>query len=444
MSRSKVTYISNGDYEAVDEGSGDNAISQTSTRPTLAAVKSQETVIEEVSGYGSAGGSESSESGEESDDLSKHVSMSSAGGTSFSNEAEDSESAEAVDEESAFESVPNWSEDARKPSTESESTEATVGAYMADGGTQEFFPAIFAAIAPLVKTILPAIAKTVLPVVTSSIGRPGNPQAARIQQLLQQLARLGVKLPITGKETDQESSIDEFALESAIAQLEVVIGADDRARIMNTTAIPWRRVCHLSITSANGSRFLGTGFLVGPRTIITAGHCVYLHGQGGWARNIEVSPGRNDANRPFGKAMATNFRSVRGWVSDKNRNFDYGAIILPREHGIQSGQIGSFGFGNFSDSFLRSKRLNTAGYPGDKPAGTAWFHGRTAKSVGSRVITYDIDTAGGQSGSPVWVLKDGKRYVAGIHTNGAMSGNSATRITKPVFDNIKKWRTEGS
>ena len=91
-----------------------------------------------------------------------------------------------------------------------------------------------------------------------------------------------------------------------------------------------------------------------------------------------------------------------------------------------------------------NKHLNTAGYPGDKPSGTMWFNGRKAKAISDRVITYDIDTAGGQSGSAVWFKGlDNKRIVVGIHTNGASSGNSATRITKPVFDNIKKWRSEG-
>jgi V8-like Glu-specific endopeptidase len=69
---------------------------------------------------------------------------------------------------------------------------------------------------------------------------------------------------------------------------------------------------------------------------------------------------------------------------------------------------------------------------------------RRIKSVHSRVLVYDIDTAGGQSGAPVWWLKNGSRYAVGIHTNGDLGGNSATRITQPVFDNIKLWKSQGS
>jgi V8-like Glu-specific endopeptidase len=43
----------------------------------------------------------------------------------------------------------------------------------------------------------------------------------------------------------------------------------------------------------------------------------------------------------------------------------------------------------------------------------------------------------------VWRLQNGQRHAVGIHTNGASTGNSATRITSPVFNNIKKWKAEG-
>ena len=55
--------------------------------------------------------------------------------------------------------------------------------------------------------------------------------------------------------------------------------------------------------------------------------------------------------------------------------------------------------------------------------------------------TVEIDTAGGQSGAPVWMkMADGSRLGVGVHTNGAVTGNSATRICQPVFDNITAWK----
>ncbi len=223
---------------------------------------------------------------------------------------------------------------------------------------------------------------------------------------------------------------------------EVVIGKDDRVKVKNTKPYPWRTICSLLITAADNSRWIGTGWLVGHRTVITAGHCVYIHSRGGWVKNVEVIPGRNGNQRPYGSVTATSFRSVKGWTNEKKRTRDYGAIILPRSRPLGK-SLGYFGYANYRLTSLLGSKVNLSGYPGDKPTGTQWWHARRIKFVTLRTLVYNIDTFGGQSGSPVWRLKDGKRYAVGIHTNGSSSGNSATRITKPVFNNIKKWKSEG-
>lgn len=223
---------------------------------------------------------------------------------------------------------------------------------------------------------------------------------------------------------------------------EVVIGRDDRVRIHNTTAYPWRTLCSLLVTAQDNTRWIGTGWLVGARTLITAGHVVYMHRHGGWAKNIEVIPGRNGGSRPYGSCTATHLRSVKGWTRKRKRSHDYGAVILPRNCDYGN-RLGYFGYANLGFSSLMGLKGNLAGYPGDKPAGTQWFHARRIKLVTARRLVYNIDTAGGQSGSPVWRLKNGQRHAVGIHTNGSSLGNSATRITRPVFNNIKAWKRLG-
>lgn len=223
---------------------------------------------------------------------------------------------------------------------------------------------------------------------------------------------------------------------------EVIIGTDDRIRINPTTSYPWRAICALKITAKDNSRWIGTGWLVAPRTIITAGHCVYMHDRGGWPKSIEVIPGLNDASRPFGSCVGSTFRSVNGWVSSKKREYDYGAIILSGN--CRPGdKTGVFGFAAKDDNYLRNAYLNLSGYPGDKGGNQQWFMARKAKSLAPRVITYDIDSMGGQSGSPVWVKVGATRFAVGIHTNGHSSGNSATRIVSPVFNNIQAWKALG-
>ncbi|HOY13318.1 MAG TPA: trypsin-like serine protease [Saprospiraceae bacterium] len=229
---------------------------------------------------------------------------------------------------------------------------------------------------------------------------------------------------------------------SATESAEVIIGADNRIKINATNVYPWRAICALKITTKNGRRFIGTGWMISKRTVITAGHCVYMHNEGGWVRSVEVIPGLNGALRPYSSAVGTSFRSTQGWVNSRSRNHDYGAIILPANTNLGN-LTGSFGIAVKNDAFLKAANLNLSGYPGDKGGNEQWYMAQRTKSVSTRVIYYNIDTYGGQSGAPVWILTGGKRYAVGIHTNGASSGNSATRIVTAVFNNLVSWKNQG-
>lgn len=330
-----------------------------------------------------------------------------------------------------------------------EEAEPTVEAYFGSiaaqetRGDEEFFAALAAIAAPALKAIVPAIIGAAA---KRGASRLSQRAAARIRALRSRTRRPGAQREAAFDESGVEAGLDhmteaemEAALES-LEQLEVVIGRDDRVRVTATTQVPWRRICHLAIRARDNRMFVGTGFFIGNRTVMTAGHCVFLNAHGGWAKEILVTPGRNGDQRPYPGVRATTFRSVRGWTVGRDRNYDYGAIILPP--GPRT-NIGAFGFGALPDSNLLQARVNLSGYPGDKLAGTQWYHGLKTKSVAPRVVTYDIDTAGGQSGSPVWINRNGVRTVVGIHTNGSSRGNSATRIVRPVYDNMLAWREEG-
>ena len=89
-------------------------------------------------------------------------------------------------------------------------------------------------------------------------------------------------------------------------------------------------------------------------------------------------------------------------------------------------------------SSIRSE--TSAGYPGDKPAGELWYDARRIDSVNSRKVYYDIDTAGGQSGSAVYRIVNGQRYAFAIHAYGGATTNSGTRIVTPVYNNMVAWK----
>jgi glutamyl endopeptidase len=236
--------------------------------------------------------------------------------------------------------------------------------------------------------------------------------------------------------------IGEASYGTAPAGAETVHLPDDRVQITNTSVYPWCVHASLLITAADNSMWIGTGWFVGPHTLITAGHVVYIKNSGvpgrdGWVRQIRVMPGRNGNTLPYGAVTSSNFRTVNGWAQNGDPNFDYGAIILPTNLG---NTVGWLGFGVYSDADLLQTVGNISGYPGDKPAGTQWYASRRIASVTSHKVYYDIDTAGGQSGSAVYRIKNGGRYAFAIHAYGGTTVNSGTRINTPVYNNILAWR----
>jgi glutamyl endopeptidase len=223
-------------------------------------------------------------------------------------------------------------------------------------------------------------------------------------------------------------------------QPESTIGDDQRVRIHETDKYPWRPICHLRIHARGGDEFIGTGWMISPRTIVTAGHCVYHPTIGGWADRVVVSAARNGRDRPFSSVVATKFHTVRGWTDDCEREHDYAVICLDQDDGLP--EVGQLGYAVYATATLLGSYVNLAGYPADKDDGTTlWWSARRSAHVDAHVLRYDADTAAGQSGAPVWRLdpSSGRRVVVGIHTNGAQTGNSATRINARVFANLAKW-----
>ncbi|HEX2256388.1 MAG TPA: trypsin-like peptidase domain-containing protein [Afifellaceae bacterium] len=234
--------------------------------------------------------------------------------------------------------------------------------------------------------------------------------------------------------------------------LETVIGIDDRQRVLETELHPWRMICGLELFGPTGAA-IGTGWFVGPRTLLTAGHCV--HDQsffGGWADRIVVSPGRNDFDFPFGQAEATRFSALDRWVDTADPNFDIGCIHLDEDLGSSTGW---FAFGTLTPEELDSHLVNISGYPGDRGSGRQqYFHANRILHVGDRRVFYDVDTFGGQSGSPVWIHEEegAAPLAVAIHAYGTggtpfdlgITANSAPRFIPEVFDIITEWIAEDS
>jgi glutamyl endopeptidase len=228
----------------------------------------------------------------------------------------------------------------------------------------------------------------------------------------------------------------------------LVYGADDRVRINPTNYFPASAQCHIVMQYPDGAWYQGSGTLIGYKYVLTAGHVVYSHEHGGWARYLYVYPGQNGASLPYGSAYATYLRSVTGWTSSEDSDYDYGLVTLNRAVGYSTGW---FGLGSFSNSTLDNTIGYLSGYPGEKPAGTQWQSNGWILDYDSSMVYYKIDETPGNSGSGVYRFYNGSRYVFAVNTGWSWhfdwfnSGyfNHGPRITSSRFSLILGWIATG-
>jgi len=220
----------------------------------------------------------------------------------------------------------------------------------------------------------------------------------------------------------------------SFAAPETVCGRDDRVKIPNTTIAPFKFICKLYITAANGKKYIGSGFFISPRCVITSGHVV--HSSEGWAKSIQIIPGLDGRTMPFGSATSSEFYSVAGWTSKQKTDYDHGAIILPDDT-LYNRIRGYMGYRQANGLPI----LNNSGYPGDKnPSVNQWFNaGRATENTGFK-FKYMLDTAGGQSGSPTYIKAGASSIAVGVHGYGGCP-NASIRVQGYVIQRWTEWRT---
>jgi len=186
----------------------------------------------------------------------------------------------------------------------------------------------------------------------------------------------------------------------------------------------------------------GTGTMIGPNVVLTAGHNLYSHQYKVYADDVQFLPGMNGRLLPLGLAKAEKYFVSPRYIREEKE--DYGIILLNEPICEKTGY---FGLACLTPEEIRSKKINVTGYPGDKvaskPDNTYEMYGMEGEAANideiQGYIHYLIDTGTGQSGGGVWYQDGENYYVCGVHVSGTHFVNTATLLTRAMYQQIHAW-----
>ena len=171
----------------------------------------------------------------------------------------------------------------------------------------------------------------------------------------------------------------------------IIVGPDDRYEITNVNQYPYRTMTFLRVEYPDGYRAVGSGVMVGNRTVLTAGHMVNSSAHG-WAEEITVYPG--GINSRYDQTVTSDVACPTQWASTHAAEYDYGIINLE-----ETMSVGYLNLTALSDSQLLWKEVSIYGFPGDMmQQGTMWGAEGSIRAVEDLLFLHDVDTMGGSSG----------------------------------------------
>lgn len=204
------------------------------------------------------------------------------------------------------------------------------------------------------------------------------------------------------------------------------------------------RLCRLTI---NGGLNSGSGFLVGPKLLLTAAHCIYDDNNN--IMPVIFYPAYDNGSSHNGKSSGwQKIYTYPSWHEDheKNRQYDLALIELDWNMGDEFGWFGSQSYGTNQE--MNNLLIKEYGFP--KLVGNAEEQYYTQGSISTTYDTYFYTSAvnyKGMSGGPIVRTSDNYAVglISGLIRNKNIFGNVTSfetygrRITQDIIDLINSY-----
>jgi len=237
---------------------------------------------------------------------------------------------------------------------------------------------------------------------------------------------------------------------------ERVVGTDDRTRVTTTESYPWNTVGYLCNDYPFGRAYRGTGAIVTPYMVLTAGHMVYdWSTEGGYASEVCFAPGQRQLSPggavewPYGMFTASSWETNANYIDALKTNravqfdYDYAAVFFNRS-------FARVGLNTYMPVVfnLAPESINLAGYPpsvqGETNSQGMWHSFGDVTGVTDRMIYYNADTTPGNSGGPVWEFISGLRRIVAVHVASDPAGCRLVSQNQGVIEAWMAWAPAGS
>ncbi len=255
-------------------------------------------------------------------------------------------------------------------------------------------------------------------------------------------------------ESDPELPEPDPADPGSIGLRNVLGGSDERVRVPSIGMKPFRWVCQILASAAGSTKMgVGSGFVIGRHTILTAGHNLFVRGNRASSFDIFLAVDGDRHSPRMGRYQSSD-AVLHPRYQESISDFDL-AMIRLREPLRLDTLTAPYSYAamplvEVQPAWMRGQKGFVTGYPkaypeSDRvrflrpPLGTQAFQyycvSQMRPTPDNRLLAYDLDTEGGQSGSPLIATHQnasGRQYsvAIGVHIEGGddVSGNMAVPL----------------